>query len=265
MNEKCALQAGFRLRWMGCACFEMDFGGMTVVSDPYITDNKRHSLTWEDIEHCDLIVVSHTHHDHTPDIPLLMEKFGARLLCGDMAAPLFLKWLDCNPMSIYPLAPNVELDFGPVKIKALFGQHLRLEGKASERRAAAEKAEYTHGDSTLIELALLGDLEYRNYLYTLPNGLRMLVWGNDLSLPEQRNFLREIHPDIAVLQMTKNSGADTAQICREMGCRIVVPHHFDYPNPDRYYPKVLELQDQLAQTAPEIRFVFPEYGKWIDM
>ena len=263
MNNGNELKAGFRLRWLGCACYEMDFGGLTVVSDPYITDNKKTELTWEDVEHCDLITLSHTHYDHTLDIPALMRKYGARLLCGELAAPLLLKWIDCNPMEILPLEPNVELDFDAVKIKALWGQHIRLPGAESERVARANQSPANHGDPDLIALSLHGDIEYSNFLYTLPNGLRMLVWGSDLKRPEQRNLLREVHPDIAILQMTVNSGEATAKIAKEIGCRILLPHHFDFPGD--YMPSVLDLKDELAKIAPEIRFVIPEYGKWIEL
>lgn len=41
---------GFRLKWLGCACFELDFGEGTFVNDPYITDNAVTELTWEAVE-----------------------------------------------------------------------------------------------------------------------------------------------------------------------------------------------------------------------
>ena len=46
---------GLRLKWLGCACFEMDFGGVTVVNDPWITPNVMNDLSWEAIEKCDYI------------------------------------------------------------------------------------------------------------------------------------------------------------------------------------------------------------------
>ena len=44
---------GVRIKWLGCASFEMDFGGVTVVNDPWITDNEKTDLTWEAVEKCD--------------------------------------------------------------------------------------------------------------------------------------------------------------------------------------------------------------------
>ena len=37
---------GVRLKWLGCACFELDFNGFTVVTDPWISDNQCTDLTW---------------------------------------------------------------------------------------------------------------------------------------------------------------------------------------------------------------------------
>ena len=70
--------------------------------------------------------------------------------------------------------------------------------------------------------------------------------------------------DIAIMQMTGgNSAADTAKICREMGCKVVIPHHFDCPKD--YTPFVEALGEELKKQAPEIRYIVPEYGEWISL
>jgi len=254
---------GLRIKWLGCVAFEMDFGGTTVVTDPWITPNEKTELTWEAVEKCDYITLSHGHYDHTLDIPPLVEKFQSRVLCGEFTAMPLMKWLNINPMSVYPMAPNLELDFDDVKIKALFGRHGPLPGGANERIAHWEARPVNAGDPNLIELGIWGDVEYRNYLFTMPNGTKILVWGNKLNRPEARNQLREVKPDIAIMQMTGNSGADTAVICKEIGCKVVIPHHFDFPKD--HMPLVNDLGEELAKIAPEIRYIVPEYGKWIEL
>lgn len=254
---------GLRLKWLGCACFELDFGGVSVVNDPWITPNKAHGLSWEAVEHCDYITLTHGHFDHTADIPPLMERFDAGLLCGEFTAVPLLRWADVNPMRVYPMHPELELDFGAVKIKALYGRHIPLAGKVSERTQRAHDAEGNLGDPNLIELAFWGDLEYRNYLYTLPSGAKILIWGNKL-LPEQRSILRRERPDVAILQVTgANSAAETAALMKEIGCSVVIPHHFDFPKD--YAKHVTDLGRELAAMAPEIRFIVPEYNRWIDL
>ena len=255
---------GIKIKWLGCACFEMDFGGVTVVNDPWITPNKKMDLTWEDVEKCDYITLTHSHSDHIVDIPALMEKFSAYLMCGELTAMPLMMWADVNPMRMYPMSPNLELDLDTVKIKALYGRHSPLPGKAQERLANIEASEFYSQSPYLKELGLLGALEYRNYLYTTPGGAKLLIWGNKIARPDQRNMLIAEQPDIAIIQVTgANKAEDMAAACKAMGCKVVIPHHIDFPGD--YMRQTLALRDALAAIAPEIQFIIPEYGKWIEL
>lgn len=256
---------GVRIKWLGCACFEMDFGGATVVNDPWITNNAKTELTWEDVEKCDYITLTHGHYDHTLDIPALVKKFDSCLLCGENTAVPMMRFADMNPMRVYPMYPNLELDFDAVKIKALYGRHTPLPGTVSERDEIWKNHPKNDGTPVFMELGKWGDFEYRNFLYTAPNGTKILVWGNRMNRPDQRNLLREVRPDIAILQTTvaDNAGVVAAEACRDCGCKIVIPHHFDFPKD--YAHHVQNLGEELAKIAPEIRYIVPEYGQWIEL
>ena len=255
---------GIRLKWLGCACFEMDFDGLHVVSDPWITVNEKNDLTWEDVEKCNYITLTHAHHDHITDIPVLMEKFPAYLMCGDGVAMSLMKWANVNPMRMYPMSPNLELDMDKVKIKALYGRHGPLKGNAEERIANFENHKF-HGQNELTkELGLWGDFEYRNFLYTTPNGTKMLLWGNKIARPDQRNMLIAEQPDIGIIQVTgTNKAEEMAAACKDMGLKVVIVHHIDYPGD--YMRQTNALKDALAEIAPEIQFIIPEYNKWIEL
>ena len=255
---------GIRLKWLGCACFEMDFDGLHVVSDPWITVNEKNDLTWEDVEKCNYITLTHSHHDHITDIPVLMEKFPAYLMCGEQTALPLMKWANVNPMRVYPMNPNLELDMDKVKIKALYGRHGPLKGNAQERITNFENHKF-HGQNELTkELGLWGDFEYRNFLYTTPSGAKVLQWGNKISRPDQRNMLIAEQPDIGIIQVTgTNKAEDMAAACKDMGLKVVIVHHIDFPGD--YMRQTLALKDALAAIAPEIQFVIPEYNKWIEL
>ena len=255
---------GLRLKWLGCACFEMDFDGLHIVNDPWITPNQKTELTWEDVEKCDYITLTHSHSDHIVDIPALMEKFSAYLMCGEMTALPMMKWANVNPMRIYPMSPDLELDFDSVKIKALYGRHSPLPGTGLERVERMKTGPF-HGQSELLtELGILGDLEYRNYLYTMVNGTKVLIWGNKISRPDQRNMLKAEGADIAIIQVTGANKAELmAAACKEMGCKVVIPHHIDYPGD--YSRQTENLKNALAQIAPEITFIVPKYNEWIEL
>ena len=253
---------GVRIKWLGCACFEMDFGGLTVVNDPWVTDNEGTSLTYEDVEKCDLITLTHSHFDHIMDIPALVKKFSSKLLTGQLTALPMIKWTDMCPMHVYPMNPGLELDFDAVKIKALFGTHTVLAPTWTELKEKLNKRDVVRNDPMVEELAMIGSIEYTNFLYTLPNGTKVLIWGNELT-PEQCNMLREIKPDIAVLQMTRNSPEKTADICIEMGSKVVITNHIDFPRD--YMHMATGLKEELAKRAPEVNCIIPEYGTWIDL
>ena len=258
------MEFGVKIKWLGCACFEMDFDGLHVVNDPWITPNEKTELTWEDVEKCDYITLTHSHHDHIVDIPALMEKFPAYLMCGELTAMPLMKWANVNPMRMYPMSPNLELDMDKVKIKALYGRHGPLKGNAQERIDYFENHRI-HGKSEVLkELGLLGDFEYRNYLFTTPAGTKVLIWGNKIARPDQRNMLIAEGADIGIIQVTgANKAEDMAAACKEMGCKVVIPHHIDFPGD--YVRQTNALKDALAAIAPEIQFIIPEYGKWIEL
>ena len=255
---------GLRLKWLGCACFEFDFDGMHVVTDPWITQNEKTPLTWEAVEKCDYITLTHAHHDHIMDIPALMQKFPACLMCGEGTAMPLMQWADVSPMRMYPMNAGLELDFEKVKIQALFGRHTPLAESASER-AAFWKGHRIHGQSAVLyQLSEQGDLEYRNFLYTLPNGVKVLHWGNTVRRPEEKTALRRLAPDVAIMQVTGSAGAEEmAQMCKHMGCKVVIAHHIDFPGDYMHHANALGAA--LAETAPEIQYIIPQYGKWLEL
>lgn len=259
-----AAGCGVRLRWLGCACFELDFGSASVVIDPWITANQRTELTWEAVEKCDCIALTHGHYDHILDIPALSQKFQPRILCPENTAVPLMKWADVNPMTVYPMCPNLELDFDAVRIKALFGRHGMLPGTVNERTESIQTHSVVGNDPLLRELFFWGDIEYRNYLFTMPNGTRILFWGNPLHLPEHRNALIKENPDILILQATdQRIPPIAARLCAQIGCKAVIPHHMDFPGDYRHI--VDALGKELAQTAPQTQYIVPPYGQWISL
>lgn len=253
---------GVRLRWLGCACFELDFNTITVVTDPWITPNQRTDLTWDVVEKCDCIAVTHGHFDHILDIPALAKKFNSRILCAESTAIPLMKWADVNPMTVYPMCPNLELDFDAVAVKALFGRHGMLPGTVNERMASMKTHSIVGEDSYLRELFFWGDIEYRNFLFTMPNHVKLLFWGNPLILPEQRNVLIQEKPDILILQTTDSrTPSIAAELCAQIKCKAVIPHHTDFPGDYRHIADA--LGKELEKYAPQTQYIVPTYGQWI--
>ena len=160
MNRK----FGVSIKWLSVSCFEIRCDGVSVVIDPFVTDCDSTELTWEAIENCDILCLSHPHFDHIMDIPRLVDKFHPLLLCGEQAAMPLAAWLNYSPTRIYPMCPNLELDFDTVKIRALYGRHSEQSAGFNDLRTALSKYRFCAEDAQVNAMQPIGSMEYRNYL-----------------------------------------------------------------------------------------------------
>lgn len=254
---------GVSIKWLSVSCFEMRFDGLTVVTDPYITECAGTGLDWEAVENCDIICLSHGHWDHVSDIPRLMEKFSPIVLCGDQTARPLAKWLNCDPTVVYPMYPDVELDFDSVKIRALFARHTKRKLGYRDICGQLAASERWADQPMLADLLSYGSLDYRNYLFTLPNGTRILICGSD-PRPEQVNLCKALKPDIAIVQrsVSREANAKKAEFAAAIGCKVLIPHHQDVYGPDD--PEILRSYgEEFLRRVPDGTFINPEHGKWM--
>lgn len=256
---------GVSIKWLSVTCFEIRCDGMTVVSDPFVTDCENTSLTWEAIENCNIVCLSHAHFDHITDIPKLIEKFRPLLLCGDQTAMPLAKWLNYSPSRIHPMYPDMELDFGKIKIRALHGRHSEQGQGFNDLCESLSKYRPCKESEEVNALQGIGSMEYRNYLFTLPNGTTILLWGNDAT-PEQISICKALKPDIAILQRSVNleTVKKKAEFAAAIGCKVLIPHHMDYPRVTS--AELLEaFKEEFLQRVPDGVFINPSHGEWIDL
>lgn len=256
---------GFGLKWLAVTSFELRFGNTTVVTDPYITECEGTDLTWENVENCDLICLGHAHWDHITDIPRLMKKFSPKLLCGEMTSLPLLRWLDCNPSFVYPMYPNLELDFGDVKVRALYGRHTNTGKTRSQLMELISKNPLCQADSGILGLQEIGSFEYHNFLFTLPNGTKILLWGNSPTV-EQVNLCKALKPDIAIIQraLREKDIVQKAEFAAAIGCKVVIPHHHDFSAVDN--PAIVgKFKEEFLKRVPDGTFISPKHGEWIEL
>ena len=256
---------GISLKWLAVSSFEMRFGDLSVVSDPYITECVTTDLTWEVVEKCDLITLSHAHWDHITDIPRLAEKFRPKILCGDQTVYPMAQWLNYYPHKMYPMYPDTELDFGAVKIKALYGRHKGMGKGVNDLCERHRNNPLCQKDPGMAQLQFVGNMEYRNYLFTTPNGTKLLLWGS-MPTPEQLAICRAAQPDIAIIQRgTKPADIlDKARFAAQIGCKVLIPHHQNFTEIEN--PALLQqLETDFLSLVPDGRFVNPVPGEWIHL
>ncbi len=258
-------QYGFSLKWLAVTSFELRFGNTTIVTDPYITECVGTDLTWENVENCDLICLGHAHWDHITDIPRLQKKFNPKILCGDQTALPLVRWLDCNPSFVYPMYPDTELDFGDVKVRALYGRHTNLGKTITELMEITGKNPICAADPKIHGLQEVGSFEYRNFLFTLPNGTKILLWGNSPTV-EQINLCKELKPDVAIIQRTSSEKGiiEKAKFAAAIGCKVLIPHHHDFRAVDA--PDAINrFRDEFLERVPDGIFLKPKHGEWINL
>ena len=259
------MKYGVSIRWMAVTSFEIRCNDLTVVTDPYITECPYADLTWESVENCDIICLSHAHWDHITDIPRLMKKFDSILLCGDQTAMPMAQWLNCRPSRVYPMYPNLELDFDSVKIKALYGRHTDLKNGFNDECDMLRTRPICQEDPGIGAVQPIGSFEYRNFLLTLPNGTKILIWGNDPTV-EQRNICKALQPDIAIIQRSVKPEdiVKKAEFAAAIGCKVLIPHHHDFKAPED--PAVIAaFRDAFLRLVPDGTFIAPEHGKWMEL
>jgi len=71
-----------KIKWLGHAAFQIDFGETTVLFDPWITGNPKSPLqSQEDIQKADVVLVTHDHGDHGYDDAIeICKRTGATLV-----------------------------------------------------------------------------------------------------------------------------------------------------------------------------------------
>lgn len=251
------------IKWLAVTSFEMRFDGLTVVTDPYITECAGTDITYEAVEKCDLICLGHAHWDHVTDIPRLAEKFSPKILCGDQTAMPLAKWLNYDPSYIYPMYPDTELDFDSVKIRALYGRHKSMNKGFNDLCDELVLNPLCVADEGIAALQPIGSMEYRNYLFTAKNGTRILLWGNDPTA-EQVNICRALKPDIAIIQKgsSDNEIAAKAEFAAKIGAKVLIPHHHDFRRVDDPYA-IEKMKEEFLSRVPDGEFVTPVHGEWI--
>ena len=257
---------GLKIKWLSVASFEIEKDGHHIVTDPFITLNDNSPCTWENVEGCELITLSHVHWDHITDIPVLMKKFPkAQLLTGTLSALPLIEWGNLIPQDVYPMDANLELDFDFVKVKALFGRHVGFGKTYSELESQLRRKPFV--DKAMGDMQILGTTEYRNFFFTFPDGVRVLVWGNEFT-PIQKNIVKELAPDVAIIQSTRQlkDPDGFVDFVKKAGAKVVIPHHMDLSKTyDEYRPEVRAMGDRIEAECPGTVFLMPEYGEWMEI
>lgn len=252
------------LRWITISCFEIRIGNHTIVTDPTIGLSPNCEEEASVIQGADLITVSHIHWDHIADVKELAEKFHSKILVGDLSAMDFIRYLNCNQADLYPMSHQTTLDFGWVKVTALMGRHSDMKESFLQTASRFERNPLYAAYPELSSLMAYGSLEYRNYLFETPDRFRILFYGN-LPAEEQLHLLKDIRPDILLMQFTRPIPKEISQFAAQLSAKVLIPHHMDLKKRLlEYKPQAEELCQIFEAERPGSIGITPVPKQWYD-
>jgi L-ascorbate metabolism protein UlaG (beta-lactamase superfamily) len=225
-------------RWYGHSCWEITTpGGQTVIIDPWYS-NPTSPKSADQVDKCDLLLVSHGHFDH----------FGDALMVGSRTRPT---WPCMHEMSLWLGRNFAHKD-------SVIGMNKGGTVEAAGVRVTLVHADHSSGD-------IYGGAEAPIYFgesVEFSNGFRVYYAGDTDVFGDMRLIADRYRPELAMLPIGGHFTMDprgAAQAVELLGVKHVIPQHYGtFPilagTPDQF-------RDELAKRGlGEVEVHAPERG-----
>jgi len=219
------------LTWLGHSNFRMKTDDATVLIDPFFTGNPSAPFGYEEIDACDLILLTHDHSDHIGQTLELAKKHNAEVVSMfDIIRLLFSQGM---PESL--------------------GVGMNIGGTVKRCNMAVKMVQAMHSS---VHGAPSG------FIITLADGT-CIYYSGDTGLFGDMGLFAEFHDiDIAILPIGGHFTMDAQQAayaCKLLKCKKVIPMHWGT------FPVLASntnaLREHLATYAPKTEMVELEIGK----
>ena len=219
------------ITWYGHATFGLKTDGKTVLIDPFFAGNPSAPVTHEDIDACDLILVTHDHADHVGQALELAARHDAEVI------------------SVFEIIQDLIGQGLPERL----GVGMNIGGTVNRLGIDVKMVQAVHSS---IHGTPAG------YILTLPDGTCIYNSG-DTGLFGDMALFAEFHDiDIAILPVGGHFTMDARQAayaCKLLKCKKVIPQHWGT------WPLLAQntesLAKHLAELAPDTELVVLPVGE----
>lgn len=232
------------IRWLTNCAFEIESDGRIITYDPCVRFMANESFSLSDYRKPDLVLVSHLHWDHISDIRYLYDTYRPLVMTGPMGRGELASYLDANQADIIPSHVNLDYDFGFCTVRPLFSVHKDVGMPLSRQiESAREKSDMI--DSDMFSLQKTGSLEMTNYLITLKDSTRILIFGGELSA-FQNKMLEGLEPDVAIMQYSYSQPDRYESLIQSIRPSVVIPSHHDFSKKEEVWRPLLKAFSEKA-------------------
>ncbi|HTX19272.1 MAG TPA: metal-dependent hydrolase [Bacteroidota bacterium] len=196
---------GVTVTWYGHAAFKVETAkGKVILIDPWL-DNPKAPSSARNIDHVDLILVTHGHSDHLGNTVELAQKFDATVICN-RAIALYLASKGVKKTAVLDYSGTYESD--KVKIVMVYAQHSSTIEDGGQRIDGGNPA---------------------GFIIQCENGVTLYDAG-DTGLFGDMKLLAEVYkPDIVMIPIGgvyTMGPREAAKACELLTPRCIIPMHY---------------------------------------
>jgi L-ascorbate metabolism protein UlaG (beta-lactamase superfamily) len=211
------------ITWYGHSCIRIDTaGGRTIIIDPWFA-NPRSPLSVDDVDRCDLLLVTHGHFDHFGDALALASRLRPAWPCIHELSLWLARQLPGGSDAVIGMNKGGTVEVDGIRVTMVHADH-----SAGDWNAAGETTLY------------LGDPV--GFVIELEDGYRIYHAGDTDVFGDLRLIGERYRPDLAMLPIGGHYTMDpvgAALVVEWLGVHDVVPLHYGtFPiltgTPDRW-------------------------------
>jgi L-ascorbate metabolism protein UlaG (beta-lactamase superfamily) len=291
LPRSASAQVEVRVSYLGTAGWEITDGKTFILVDPYLSrlklptpndavlsDDPRPLFGWDSIgvsdeavidahiKRADFILITHTHLDHTLDLPYIARKTGATVI-GTESTINLARASGVPNKQLQAVKGGDDLEFGAFSVRVIPSLHGILRRAPNmppipgppppeifppDAKPPFHLRDYVQG----------GTLAY----FIRLNGVKLLVFGSMNYIEREVEGLRPDAALIGAMPERREIFQYTARLMRALGDPpLVLPTHWDrfnVPYGTSQQPAIERLQSFLAEvkaTSPNTRTIVPEY------